>query len=442
MNKRRRKSSFLLCCLLPLLILTACGSTGQASTPTTPTPAPTTTQATSTPTTNAINCPANGQGRPATMPGLAFFAPGKPQAVYFTNSGSPQAPSNATLKRYNVQTKATETIISLPATWIHDAQLSRDGLWILLNVTMQNRSALQLVRIDGQHLQTLYCLSTGASVQSLTFAGTTSTQWSPDQQYITFVSGLDQGTQSVSLLTLKSGKLDALLQTGSSSEIAYLPRTWQDDTHIILTAMHPHSDAPPANLYLLDIKNGTQQSEQKLQRILTTNELCWDFDSSYDASQLFVNHCEQQGSAPGSGRIDLFSPIGSNHPKTIFSSTQLAISHVRTIAYGKADTLLFSAYNTIVGVSTEHSQDGLWLVRTDGSQLRRLTSYPYINLNYFGQYPWSNVSRDGQYYAVAPNSSPAGRSVMVGSLNGGPLTQIAIVNDAVAEVFLVGWTTM
>jgi hypothetical protein len=253
---------------------------------------------------------------------------------------------------------------------------------------------------------------------------------------------MDQGTQSVSLLTLKSGKLDTLLQTGSSSEIAYLPRTWQDDTHIILTGVHPHSDAPPTNLYLLDIKNGMQQSEQKLQRILTTNELCWDFDSSYDASQLFVNHCEQQGSAPGSGRIDLFSPIGSNHPKTIFSSTRLAISHVRTIAYGKADTLLFSAYNTIVGVSTEHGQDGLWLVRTDGSQLRRLTSYPYINLNYFGQYPWSNISRDGQYYAVAPNSSPAGRSILFGSLSGGSLTQIAIVSGDVAEVFLVGWTTI
>ncbi|GHO97728.1 hypothetical protein KSF_077760 [Reticulibacter mediterranei] len=376
------------------------------------------------------------------MPGLAFFAPGKPQAVYFTNSGSPQAPTSATLKRYNVQTKATETIISLPATWIYDAQLSRDGLWILLNASVQNRSALQLVRIDGQHLQTLYCTPAGANVQSLPFAGTTSTQWSPDQQYITFVSGLDQGTPSVFLLTLKSGRLDTLLQGSSSSEVAYLPRTWQDDTHIILTSMHPHSDAPPADLYLLDIKNGTEQSEQKLQRILTTNELCWDFDSSSDASQLFVNHCQQQGSAPGSGRIDLFSPIGSNHPKTIFSSTQLAISHIRTITYGKTDALLFSAYNTIVGVSTEHSQDGLWLVRTDGSQLRRLTSYPYINLNAFGQYPWSNVSRDGQYYAVAPNSSPAGRSVMVGSLNGGPLTQVAIQSSDIAEVFLVGWTAM
>jgi hypothetical protein len=442
MNTRQKKSSLLLCCLLPLLLLTACGSVGQTSTPATPTPSPTTAHAATTPTPDATSCPPNGQARAATMPGLAFFAPGKPQAVYFTNSGSPQAPANAALKRYNAQTKATETIIRLPATWIYDAQISRDGLWILLNATVQNRSKLQLVRIDGQNLQTLYCTPTGANVQSLTFAGTTSTQWSPDQQYITFVSGMDQGAPSVFLLTLKSGKLDTLLQSGPSSAVAYLPRTWQDDTHIILTSMHPHSDAPPANLYLLDIKNGVQQSAQQLQHLLTTSELCWDFDSSYDASQLFVNHCQQQGIAPGSGRIDLLSPIASNQPKTIFSSTQLAITHVRTIHYGKEDALLFSAYNTIVGASTEHSQDGLWLVRMDGSQLRRLTSYPYINLNAFGQYPWSNVSRDGQYYAVAPNSSPAGHSVHIGSLNSGPLTQIAIQSNEIAEVFFVGWTAM
>ncbi len=439
MNTRQRKSSLLLCCLLPLLLLAACGSTGQAGTPATATPSPTTAHTAATPTFDATSCPPNGQARAATMPGLAFFAPGKPQAVYFTNSGSPQAPANAALKRYNVQTKATETIIRLPATWIYDAQISRDGLWILLNATVQNRFKLQLVRIDGQNLQTLYCTPTGANVQSLTFAGTTSTRWSPDQQYITFVSGTDQGALSVFLLTLKSGKLDTLLQNGPSSEMAYLPRTWQDDTHIILTSMHPHSDAPPANLYLLDIKNGVQQSEQQLQRLLTTSEPCWDFDSSYDANQLFVNHCQQQND---SGRIDLLSPIASNQPKTIFSSTQLTITHVRTIHYGKEDALLFSTYNTIVGASTEHSQDGLWLVRTDGSQLRRLTSYPYINLNAFGHYPWSNVSRDGQYYAVAPNSSPAGHSVHIGSLNGGPLTQIAIQSNEVAETFFVGWTAM
>lgn len=370
-----------------------------------------------------------------------------PQLVYVSNLGTLDSNEEITarqmdlLKRYDVQSGATKTIIELPATGtqdgIDDVQVSRDGKWILFTRLLQERKALQLVRIDGKFLQTLYCSQ--SSLRDV--------QWSPDQRHLVLVSSSDGET--FSLLTLQSGQVDLLFQptpkeTGFAFD--YQPLTWVDNSRLYLTSRQMGGEAPLADVYMLDTNKGMKQTEQTLQRVLdtTTDHLdCWDFASSDDATQLFVNRCEQKSGGLGTGRIDLLPPTGGT-PRQVFTSSQLAITHVRTIGYGKASKLLFSVYNQGPGINFDQSNDGLYTVNTDGSDLKRLTSSPNSELNRFGQYPWSNVSRDGGFFSVSSDAiaSRSAQAIYVGSLSGtGSLTKVAARGDTVVELFVAGWTS-
>ncbi len=95
------------------------------------------------------SCPANGQGRPAVT---APLAPGKQQTVVYVDTSS----SKSTLKSYNVSTGQTTTLTSVSGSSLValvDAQVSTDGQYVLF---ISGRE-LQMIRMDGQGLQTLYC---------------------------------------------------------------------------------------------------------------------------------------------------------------------------------------------------------------------------------------------------------------------------------------------
>lgn len=71
-------------------------------------------------------------------------------------------PTFVTLKRYTISTRTTTKIVTLPHTNIGEARISADGQWVLLHTSIPQgsahpRVAIQLVRMDGQGLQTLYC---------------------------------------------------------------------------------------------------------------------------------------------------------------------------------------------------------------------------------------------------------------------------------------------
>ncbi len=89
------------------------------------------------------------------------------------------------------------------------------------------------------------------------------------------------------------------------------------------------------------------------------------------------------------------------------------------------------------------------MIHTDGTGLMRLTTDSanlYTQLNADSQYPWSNVSRDGNLYAVeqqTPQASghPGTATLLFGSLSGGIPTRFAQASDGTG-LSIVGWTVM
>ena len=155
--------SFLAVCLVFLLAASASQSDARAS---------------SSNTSHALmpalstTCPANGTARPAVMTPLALGS--HRNIVYVYNEIPPNTTiSYGHIKRFDVTTGQKTTIVTSGLS-IQHAQVSADGQWVLFLSQVDprgdpNHSAmLQLVRMDGQGLQTLYCLPssiTSASVQ-------------------------------------------------------------------------------------------------------------------------------------------------------------------------------------------------------------------------------------------------------------------------------------
>ena len=79
--------------------------------------------------------------------------------VYIVNEFQAQTPTFGTLKRLDIKTGAKTEIVKIAGISISDAQVSADGQWILFVSVTTNQDKLQLVRMDGQGLQTLYCAS-------------------------------------------------------------------------------------------------------------------------------------------------------------------------------------------------------------------------------------------------------------------------------------------
>jgi hypothetical protein len=150
-----------------LLLLAACGSSGGTTTSSTPTVVQSTTTTTpgghtpttssSTPTGGTVpvpptqaSCLAAGTARAAVTARLALGS--HPNIVYIVNG-----PTHlGTLKRYDVTTGAKTEIANLSNTNISEAQLSADGQWILFVAISGTQAKLQMIRMDGQGLQTLY----------------------------------------------------------------------------------------------------------------------------------------------------------------------------------------------------------------------------------------------------------------------------------------------
>lgn len=95
------------------------------------------------------------------------------------------------------------------------------------------------------------------------------------------------------------------------------------------------------------------------------------------------------------------------------------------------------AFDTSLNVDT--SQNGLWVVNTNGSGATRLTNI-VGSLNNFSQFPWSNVSRDDSYYSMQLVTN-SGLSLSIGSLNGGAPTAFATTaSDSTTDLMVAGWT--
>jgi Tol biopolymer transport system component len=84
-----------------------------------------------------------------------------------------QQSANTLLQRYDATTGAIQTILQIQAEPSLGTNVSPDGQWVLFEALLQGQSAIQLVRMDGQQLQTLYCAPPQTTVGDLVL--------SPDQ---------------------------------------------------------------------------------------------------------------------------------------------------------------------------------------------------------------------------------------------------------------------
>jgi eukaryotic-like serine/threonine-protein kinase len=376
----------------------------------------------------STSCPAPGTARAASMPSLTLGS--HANLVYIVNEGTPSKPTAGTLKRVDVVTGAKVEIVKLANTVITEAQVSSDGQWLMFVAQVSGQFELQLVRMDGQDLQTLFC-SQGALAEL---------QWSATQRLVVFLKAT--GTlEVVSLLDVTNGTIQTELQETRSFHVH--PRTWLDTKRVYLTVQFP--DGPPEDLAILDTNKGPNQQQSDLQEVFSatpSTPFCWDFDSSFDASQLFISQCTAPPSAIGPGPGPLGGPsVITTHPPTggsyytyVFVDQHLAITSIRAVT---SATLLFTVRNE----TGDTGQNGLWKVGTDGSHPAHLT--PSGQLNSFTQFPWSNVSRDGSKYAlqiIDDTSTNTTYTLEYGSLSGGTPTIFASMTNV--QLATVGWTTM
>ena len=364
-----------------------------------------------------------GTARAAVLTPLAL---GNRNTVVYAESQPPLFhPTSVTLKRYTISTRTTTDIVTLPNTNIYEAQISADGQWVLLHSNASNQPAIQLVRIDRQMLQTLYCSG-----------GLAGMQWSPDNKYVAFVDsgtpGSDLSTSTFNLLTVATGAIQT--KPHDSNHLLSIPLAWLDNTHLyVWTGVLPGEGSQ--KLSLLDITTGTSKL------ILSHPDHCFDATHSTDGTQLFTSLASQCGlgetAVQGGPSSIQVQPAKGGQAKTIYSTPTEAITALRVAS---STTLLLINRNR----NTDTSHNGLWKMNTDGTGLTRLISVvtnEEIRFNSFNQYPWSNVSRDDTFYSITVINPNGPNRLLFGAMNGGAPVTFASGNGE-KDFYVVGWTTM
>ena len=234
------------------------------------------------------------------------------------------------------------------------------------------------------------------------------------------------------------------------------PITWLNNTQAYVSFAN-FPIAPADRIGLLDTSRGTQTIsdlttvyQQSLG--LPFNYPCYNADSSYDASTLYIAQCSgisapncsgscQLGTREGPSTI-LTEPAAGGSKQPLLSSQTLGIAVVRAIT---SNTLLLLVENFSQNHPVDTSQNGLWKVNAGGSGLTRLTTEPKgigTSLCQFSQNPWSNVSRDGSMYAFETFNKvyPTTYTLAFGQLSGGAPQTLASITGT--QLQMIGWTTM
>ena len=461
MLKRSQRTAFLpgllLCALL--LLVTACSARPVGGSGGTPTPGATAsggTPGTSTPSQTVqmpptqTSCPAADTARAAVMRPLAL---GHDQDLVYIYNEVPQNTTTSAghLRRFDATT-GQKTDIVTSGLRIDQAQVSADGQWVLfLSIPdprgdSQHSAMLQLVRMDGQGLQTLYCFPNATySGHSATNKLPISLQWSIDERSILFSVNTNNANSQVELLNVATGALSTLFQDQNDSLYYYSVVTWLDNTHFYLIKQGSSGPTPPATLFLLNASTATPTNPGLVQ-IMTTNTRMsyFSFDSSYDATQLYSSYCLQAAS-PFNTNIAV-GPAQGGARHTIFQEQPAdCIQTLRAVLPNTLLLLLQVSNSTTNGISNQ-----VWMMSLPGGSMRTLatlTSFPGNQTNYAmnetSQFPWSNLSRNNNAYALQTvNPATQVQSILVGSLSGGSPNAIATTSPGLSTVSLAGWTTL
>lgn len=473
----RRHSGFcaLLCLLLLclLMMLSACGTISGNGVSQTPAPTKIVTHVAATPmptigqTGAAQTCPPAGNGRAAVMPPMTTG--NHANVVFFALQDEQNA--NTLLQRYDVTTGTTETIFRLqqagpsPGTTI-----SPDGQWIMFEGLVQGQEAIQLVRMDGQQLQTLYC--TPMSVSNMIL--------SPDQHYLVFGQlNADETEGSVYLLDMKTGKLQTEVSSlqpnypvfgqyaaqasslssysspfsrhmkaseglqaqlnplGSKHYPLFFPMKWATNSSVYLLGGLAASPSPPPQLVLLrDITKDVSQQGNNVQPVLVSPETnnCQDIDVTVDNRHIMCSVYTQFG--PVGPSSIMLQPATGGTFHTIYSNPTGGALNARALS--NPSTILFT-------LSRANEPPALFKINSDGSGLSQVmagsTSQTLLNLA-ASYLPWSNASRDSTLYALQLYDLTSSKETLVyGHISGG--VPVSFASSTVGNgLNIVGWTVL
>jgi hypothetical protein len=409
---------FIFCCLLLLVGSVACANQTSSAAGGVSTPTPVRGQKTpgggksvaakATGTTANTSCPASGEGRAATMPAITL---GKRQEIVSYRN----ADGSAKLREFDVQDKTASVIASIHGETIDEAQLAGNGQWVLMVAQKNGVQALQLVRVDGQDLQTLYCASAGQKVEA---------QWSPNQQQILFSQNSAHEAKLL-LLNVMSGKVQVEFSNAAYGQLE--PLTWLDNRHVYVGLVSSGLLYQPDNLIALDTSKGANQQASDLKTIVGSGDSPWYFDCSVDGkTAYFVSSKEPPRADALQSVIYASSALSDGFTNAIFTNHSLYITGIRVVS---ATTLMVLAEDP---EHTHSSTNGLYTIGTDGRGLKQIVSFSQATkwpFNVSSQYTWSSFSRNGAYYVDG---------LAYGSFSGGSLTAYG---SAQASDTLVGWTT-
>jgi len=297
---------------------------------------------------------------------------------------------------------------------------------------------IQLVRMDGQRMQTLYCGSDFGWMQ-----------WSPDNKYVAFVDPgtppwQDPSKQTFKLLNTTTGTIQT--KARDSSHLLPFPQAWLDPTHLLVV----QSGLPGEESNKLSLLDITTWTIKPILDLSTLVNQCMDATFSIDGTHLFLSRAasckgnEHTFASYGPSSIEVQAVTGGP-AKTIFRTPYGILS----LRVATSTSMLLIVYDGV----TLTDPNGVWKMNSDGTGLTKLTSAAAIikdpaneEINFAGNFgwntdlPWSNVSRDGAYYTIQVNSRAdnALTRLLIGSMNGG--TPVTIASGPVETP--IGWTTM
>lgn len=407
-----------------LVLLAGCSGPSSAK----PTSSPT---ASATPTPVAIStaCPAAGMAAAAILTPVAIG--NHPTIIYSDEPPANGGPVVSSLVRYDVTTAAKIEILK---TTVSEAEVSPDGHWIALATFVSGQPALQLVRTDGQYLQTVFCGETNGGIRGIL--------WSADLKSVLFSASAGSAAPPIYRLDLNKGTLDTALRNNSLTT-NYAPLSWVDGNRMLLLG-RPIGPGPGYDLRILDLTQGASQQASDLPFVVSSSADCWDADN--DGTTLYTSACQGAFSDQGGGTMRGPSAIRAQsvtgaQKRDVFTSATLAVTQLRATG---SNQLLLSVGNQDPARSSAGSMNGLWKVNTDGSGLTRLAASAGKQGQFavYSQAAWANVSRDGSLYAFQITSlgKPPAYSLIAGPMAGGQPTTIATRADG-GLLLMVGWTT-
>ena len=453
MTRIIRLSSLFVCFSSLCLLFCSCGTpttgstTGNpSSTATASTPA-VTSVANSTPTTQPTqtNCPAKGTARAAVTPAIQ---PGNHANVFYTYNPGKQI----ILRRYDVITGKKTDIATIPATIagnlspvVANARLTTDGQWIIFHGVAEGQDAIQMVRVDGQELQTLYC------------GGVNSILLSPDQKSLAFT----QQYGDLLKLDMASGQLQTETKAPAPQEPAfYQPVKWRDNSSLYVTKElvgvgggSPYPMRNRVGLYLLqDTSKDASQQSTNLQQIMLPNGWAGRAEGDVDMNQdhIVTNVCPRPaGTLTGlKGPCSIMLQQSTGAASTVYNDANHAIVYVRFASNSK---LLFATENITPGpqgVDFRSNNVGLWEINTDGTGLKSVATLPdnkEIYLHELAYTPASTVSNDGTMAAIetldSPSTPKVARTLYVCPLNGSAPMPFASASQQDGTATLIGWST-